>query len=250
MKPETQESQQRPNDVSAEKKTFSPDDYQAECNKPQGPTEADLCQQWRMANAAEKQVDLIAKQYRLQILEVWFLFSTLGLSITAIFLSLFVAMRQLRAYVVIVPGERDSPSGTAQDINTNSPMQLWPILKNVGQTPAYNLTCKSICALLPLPLPEGFDFPLPNKPPENATTLGPQQSRISFSQLDRILTQEELAEIRGLAAPGRRRIYCYGIVQYTDAFGWKRRSKFCYFASWSTTGQVVVVNVGRHNEAN
>lgn len=55
-------------------------DYQRACNNPENPDEADLCQQWRSANAAEKTAKIAQGQFWATVTETGLLVFTLILS--------------------------------------------------------------------------------------------------------------------------------------------------------------------------
>jgi hypothetical protein len=150
------------------------------------------------------------------------------------------AERQLRAYVCFVTG-----GFVAQDRNTDYRYEVRPFVKNTGQTPAYEVFVSSRARLLPFPLPADVDLSVPDEPTA-ADNIGPGQSFFFRAWLDRMLTNEEIAEITtGIG----RKLYIYGTVRYKDAFGHRRYTNFCQFSVWDRGGNYSGINSPRQNDA-
>lgn len=122
------------------------------------------------------------------------------------------AERQLRAYV-------SAGEATIQNFGFAEIIKGRVIVKNSGQTPAYKMKIKTTF---------GFDeYPLRTKPPApddlvEETDLGPGDFTQSLSPMARILTSEEIGRIRD----GHAAIYFIGVIEYRDAFGHERITKF------------------------
>lgn len=129
------------------------------------------------------------------------------------------AQRQLRAYVAVFPLRLDY-------IKPNEPLVFTTGNVNGGQTPAYKLTTSGTMLLLDRTLPPNFPFPVISEEPTSRTTLPP---RLQFDghirREDITFSQEQLIEI--LTAE-KRQLYFFGQVDYIDAFGKSRWTRFCF----------------------
>jgi len=127
------------------------------------------------------------------------------------------ARRQLRAYVSGAPDH-------IWNFNPTTLVQMRYTIRNHGQTPAYNLSHSAAIEIFPFPLPANFIFP--SLPPH-------QQSSPALHQDDAVYGIVFAArlfsntEINSVVTNNGVRIYVFGTVMYTDAFGTRRRTKFC-----------------------
>jgi hypothetical protein len=147
------------------------------------------------------------------------------------------AQRQLRAYVFAEPG--DISFGAAIP---GVPSQEWNYeirFKNSGQTPAYEFTQSTRCAIAAEPVAEtiftvGRDglskAPLPSS--QQVKTAG--RIRVSIS---------DASDIRA----GIKTFFVYGEIRYVDGFGRNRLSKF-RFMNNHTTGPHDLIYCGAGNE--
>jgi hypothetical protein len=159
--------------------------------------------------------------------------------------------RQLRAYV----------SARVDYIYNFSPTvaaEMRCIVANHGQTPAYNVATSGRIEVLPYPLPE--EHVLPDLPAFHLATdaLQPGQSLEVRIRAGRLFTQ---SEIDRAASDDGCRFYCFGKVQYTDAFAAPRKTEFCQSVAGSpevaaigSGGTEMPVHVtfqaaGRHNRS-
>lgn len=121
-------------------------EYRPDCKRPQDDKEADLCEQRRMAKAAEDAVVVASDQYWL----AWLTFGALVLTVAftacaAVAGALTVCAmrdttkRQLRAYVHI----EDVKIVQANDDRFSPNIQI--IIKNFGGTPAYDVRNTFMC---------------------------------------------------------------------------------------------------------
>lgn len=142
-----------------ERRAYSAD-YERACDHPEGPEEADLCQQWRMAKASEELADLAARQFWATVVEI----SALGLVLiftawaaiaaqksahaaaASVSVTREIGQAQVRCYpsiqnveigiggdshpTVIIPAEQADPA----DTNPTSPTIFFEI-ENFGQSP-------------------------------------------------------------------------------------------------------------------
>ena len=148
------------------------------------------------------------------------------------------AERQLRAYVF------------PKDIiitNLNSDPTVTITFKNCGQTPAYDKVVWASMAVAVFPLEEE------PKPPETGPTesiahVGPGMETHSFVKPDVPITTDEINGIQS----GKAALYLCGAVNYTDAFGKRRFSRFAAYRGGDapdfTDGPMAIYK--KWNEAN
>jgi hypothetical protein len=148
--------------------------------------------------------------------------------------------RQMRAYLTVLYG-----AVVPQDNETKWRTEVRLILVNTGHTPAHRVSYRAKTQVLPVPLPDDFDFPLPEGEPGSTSVIGPGQNIIMSSALDRLLTD---AEIAGYTT-GDKRVYMWGIAVFTDIFDVPQTVKFCQYVSWLRDGTSQGINTRRHNEA-
>jgi hypothetical protein len=152
----------------------------------------------------------------------------------------------MRAYLTVIFG-----SATYQEKEKNYFFGGMPRLVNTGHTPANKVGYKAKVDILSGPLPDKFDFPLPDEI-VGGSVLGPNQSSELNSRLDYFVPDDEVSDIK-LGHP--RALYIWGIVTYEDVFGEPHETKFCQSFTWFKTGKgedeiVRGYYNSRHNEAN
>jgi hypothetical protein len=126
------------------------------------------------------------------------------------------ARQQLRAYVSGLPDFIQSFD------ETHSPYANFT-LRNLGQTPAHNLTHRADIAAFPFPLPDHFRLPKLSQPGAPATVLFPNVPIIGRCVKPTPFAPDELAGIRNRSM----RIYIFGEIFYRDVFNKRRHSTFC-----------------------
>ena len=125
--------------------------------------------------------------------------------------------RELRAYVSVVVWNNEY-----QERDKNIRFAGHPKILNTGRTPAHNVRHQIRAGILPVPLPSGFEFPLPGEP-TGAAVLGPQQEFIMSALLDDFVPDAEVDRIK--RGDGHA-LYVWGVVSYEDVFGVHRRTNF------------------------
>jgi hypothetical protein len=151
--------------------------------------------------------------------------------------------QQMRAYLTVVIG-----GATYQDRAKNLKFAGRPRLVNTGHTPAHNVGFKSRAAILPVQLPEDFDFPLPDEI-VGATVLGPNQFHELNGVVDDFVPDDEVESIKH--AQGRV-LHIWGLVTYEDVFGEHRVTRFCQALTWVGEGKDEIIfgyYNSRHNDA-
>src|SRR5215467_11313317 len=125
------------------------------------------------------------------------------------------ARRQLRAYVLV--------SGTAVTnvAEGDGIPEAQVVIKNFGETPAYNFVNVTGFAGNVYPPPSSITLTVPESEfskPIARSVLGPTQQEMSttdWQEKKRPLTRDEKIAL----AEGRAIIYVYGEIRYVDAFG-------------------------------
>ena len=90
----------------------------------------------------------------------------------------------MRAYLSVNYG-----NVVPQDNSTNWRTEVRLFLVNNGHTPAHGVHYKANADVLPNPLPEHFDFPIPNPPETSVSVLGPGQSMIMAANVKHMLSE-------------------------------------------------------------
>ncbi len=148
--------------------------------------------------------------------------------------------KQMRAYLCVNIG-----GGDYQDRTKNFKFASRPILLNAGHTPAHKVSYKANAAILPVPLPEDFAFPLPDES-IGAALLGAQQNATLGAIVDDFCDDKEVEDIK----IGKGKVlYIWGIVNYEDVFGESHFTKFCQSTLFAPDGKVFGFFIPRHNEA-
>jgi hypothetical protein len=142
--------------------------------------------------------------------------------------------RQLRAYVVgelgtignvanpipLYAGQVITPTG-AEITNTACGPITYIQIKNSGQTPAYKVVHWGNICVREYPLISNL-APTPTLSLKNASVLGPGIYSTKYLFLSAPLTAQEVSDLRA----GTAAIYVYGEINYRDAFGKKRFTKY------------------------
>ena len=222
QKPETQaQAQAKPAAPIAPIKTVPPAErssaakYKPDCDSPNSREDADLCEQRRMAKAAEETVEATRDAANWARNQFW---ATIG-EIVALVLTILIAMaaviaafrsnriaresaeRQLRAYVGVFR--------TTIDWSVVGAPRATIHIRNDGQTPAYNLT-----HWMAIGLSDKADLKNLHPPTKlSKSDLGPNVP-MSIAQT-KPLTQQQITALQ----TGQLRLFVWGMVNYNDAFG-------------------------------
>jgi hypothetical protein len=250
-----QQQQNAPTPAPAVKQPIlDPDYYKISCDRPENHDAADLCEQRRMAQAAEDSVWWSAFQTKLAIggtiLVILSLIFTGWAAIAAgraakaaeasVAVASETARRQLRAYVGV--GE--------PKFGVLLPTTLSLIAVNGGQTPAYRIRAHLNWHWIPAGsgFPDDFDFLDHHSPAETVTTIAALNpgKEIPFT-----FPFDPSAIAR--ARDGETTLFFYGRVEYDDVFGAPHASRFFYqYAAVLMDGHHMghaVTMQGTHNDA-
>ena len=221
-----------------------PDNYQTPCDNPKSETDSDLCQQWRMAEAAEEMADWTLGQLISTSVEVVLIFIAIGVALYAGYWARRAAKagdktvkvasiavqdtresneRQLRAYVCnrAVGWKRARDEATKQF--TGFAVKIdW---ENCGTTPASRCLGYTNSSLFPEDtLPSDFAYPDATSGRSQVTEMGyigPGQQIHSTLYFDP-------ADIK-LVAQKKRYLFVWGWLEYDDIFEGspRHRSETC-----------------------
>jgi hypothetical protein len=149
--------------------------------------------------------------------------------------------RLLRAYVCVNFG-----TAIFQNPGTQYRFEVRLLLINAGQTPAYKVAFKVRTDVLPYPLPQNFDFAVPDNPAGSENTLGGHAPPITLTGVvDRLYSEEEVAEIKS----GLKCLYIFGTVTYEDVYHLSRYQNFCFSVIWLKDDASMGIFTRRHNDA-
>jgi hypothetical protein len=153
------------------------------------------------------------------------------------------AESQSRAYISVATG-----AGWRQGQAKGLKFEFRPVFKNVGQTPAYDVTVACNIKFVAQADIEGFDYEANLVRPTISTglTLGKDQDRFTHAILDRGLTKAELRQYRR----GTHTLLVFGSVRYRDAFRRNRYANFSYMIGWwAKRGLPTWHSTARHNDS-
>jgi hypothetical protein len=127
-------------------------------------------------------------------------------------------IRQLRPYLSVTMGVPTSTPIRGNGIKVQSELQL----KVFGQTPAASVNPKWALEVLDSTLPDGFVFGNLSEQNESAI-LWPGEPLPTFS-ISHDISRQEVDHI----SAGKKRVYVFGTVFYSDSFSERRWTNFCF----------------------
>jgi hypothetical protein len=149
--------------------------------------------------------------------------------------------QQMRAYLTVVVGA----VSLYQDRLENIKFEGKALLVNGGHTPARKVSYRAKAEILPIPLPDNFEFALPNKEIGGAMVGAGQNATIS-AMLEKFVQDIGVEDIKRGA---NRSLYLYGSISYEDIFGAKHTTKFCQSIVWLPNGTPFGYYVPGYNDA-
>ncbi len=145
--------------------------------------------------------------------------------------------RQFRAYVFACLAE-----GEKLFLDENECLSAPLIIKNYGQTPAYNLKCSNFIGTFPLPLSETLDPP--NFINGSVGTLPPNQIFRVYPTLPSKLSDTDLKAI----ANGVGGVFIWGYLEYFDIFKVKHNVSFRLLSTKTDFGRSEFIYCDEGNE--
>ncbi len=149
------------------------------------------------------------------------------------------SVQQMRAYLTVQVGE-----AVYQERHVPLRFEGKPALINTGHTPAHNVAYIAKAAILPVALPDDFQFPLTGDTTGGAV-LGPQQAFLLSAIVDEFVDDAAVEDIKHILEKG---LYVWGRITYEDVFGESRKTKFALRYQWTGKG-IFAIFLNRHNEA-
>ena len=134
---------------------------------------------------------------------------------------------QLRAYVAVLIG------GAIYQDATGLRFEAKPSVVNTGHTFARNVRWRIDAAVLPVPLPDDFRFPL-GPVREGSTLLPPGQSVTISAIVNGVVPAEDIDRAKsgiGLS------LYVWGVLSYQDIFKRTHRTTFAQQLWWRKVGE-------------
>jgi len=138
--------------------------------------------------------------------------------------------QQMRAYVGTAIG-----GAAYQDRAQNTRFMASPWLTNHGFTPAHKVRHKSKAAILAVPLPSDFDYPVPAVYVGETIMQPRQQNQINII-VDDFINDADIANAKASNGSG---LYVWGTIEYEDIFGDVHCTRFCQLLTWLPDGKTV-----------
>lgn len=121
-----------------------------------------------------------------------------------------------------------------------------PNLVNTGNTPARKVRIRRTAQILPVPLPEGFDFPLPDGTDEGDATVGAHLTYVMGSIVKDFVP---FADVPAIKEGNGRGLFTWGVVTYEDIFGDSHTTRFAQSLSWFPNNTVYGIYIPGQNDA-
>lgn len=126
------------------------------------------------------------------------------------------AERQLRAYVLV-------EARRIKQFDTANPTVVELCIKNVGQTPAYEIQISAGVQVLPVNIPAGTNFNASFQGNISITTVHPNNELFTDARSSTPLSSAEISQIKNGT---QNRLYVAGTLKYRDAFKKQRATEF------------------------
>lgn len=146
----------------------------------------------------------------------------------------------MRAYITVLIG-----NGLYQERKNGIRFEVRAPMLNTGHTPAHKVRYVARAAVLPVPLPFGFDFTL-NEPATGAATLNAQQQFVLTRVVDDFVNDGDVERIKYAHLHA---VYFWGRIEYEDVFGETHFTQFAHFLRWNPDGTIVGHYCEGHNNA-
>ncbi|PYT30300.1 MAG: hypothetical protein DMG57_08620 [Acidobacteria bacterium] len=136
----------------------------------------------------------------------------------------FATELQSRAYLSVF-----FDSAIYQDVN--HVFEATAVIRNHGNTPAYDVVFKATAQIVPVPFPEDFAYPLPDDSAGGSVSLiAPGATKLVHRAVAERIPDNEVDTVKRGGPP--RSFAMWGIVNYRDAFNKTRHIKFAFTVYW------------------
>ena len=209
-------------------------EHKSLCDSPKNAEEADLCQQWRMAEAAEKQAKWTQRQFWITVAEVAGLLLTVGFvawtasvavrsakaAEAAVKITSDTAQHQLRAYV-----SRKNIIWK-RNIDTNGGLMNFDVVivwENCGATPARRCRSRINSNFFKNAIPKDFDYA-----DSEGDDLVTELSYIGPGQIIQSSARVSVVDAQAVARQ-EKSLFVWGWIEYDDIFENtpRRRTEVC-----------------------
>jgi len=203
------------------------------CGPNQYNSNADLCAQWKAADAATNAAWWAAISAILSVVGLLGVAGAIFLTIQSNRIARDTARRQLRAYLnVILTTPLDFKVGEMFGATIN--------LANKGQTPAYDVVIKLYLGQRPLPLDQSTLLHGPIHDIESKATLASGEPMHSAIKFDDPITQQQFDRFHA----GQIGYFAYGVATYKDIFD---EAHSTYFRFLFVDGKFSTCEDGNHS---
>lgn len=158
---------------------------------------------------------------------------------------------QMRAYVSLVEGEKESLVGPSE-IKAGTKPEVKLKFTNNGATPAKNQRYIATLEVMSHPAPEPTGDMIVPTAGQHQPTNSLHQGQFGFGSAttELPLTEDDLTE---LFQSMTKKLYAFGIIYYDDVFGKPHKTRFCYYLDMRALNGVHKGNwyqTSYHNDAN
>jgi hypothetical protein len=150
----------------------------------------------------------------------------------------------MRAYLTVVIG--GAVFQQRREWQNDLKFEAKPSLVNTGNTPARNIRIQTAADILPIPVPQDFEYPLPDEPMNSAGIIGAHQNQSLTGIVKDFVPDGEVAMIK----EGDGKALCvWGVVTYEDMFGHGHTTKFGQWLLWLPNNTVYGYYIPGQNDA-
>jgi hypothetical protein len=155
-----------------------------------------------------------------------------------------IADRQKLAMVLQSRAYLSAGINAAMFQDENHVFEVQAVLRNHGNTPAYDVTFRSVADIIEAPIPDDFAFPLPDETASTSVSfMAPGTNKLITRSLTERVSDDQVEGIKRSTPP--KVLAMWGTVKYKDAFGEYRNLKFAFIVP----EPVMSSDTARHNEA-
>ena len=127
------------------------------------------------------------------------------------------------------------------------------VVVNRGNTPAYDVTFRTAADILPYPILDDFDFPIPSENTGTSVSLIPAGlNKILRRNIGRRVSDDD---VDGIKSGTSESLAMGGVVNYRDAFNQSRYTNFAFTIYWAGKRRdgsdlIMSLDASRHNDSN
>lgn len=115
--------------------------------------------------------------------------------------------------------------------DANHVFEITAVIRNHGNTPAYDVSFLATLDIIPIPIPEGFTYPLTEaNASASASLIAPGTTKLITRIVPQKIPASEVEGIKRGVPP--KTLAMWGVVNYRDAFDKPRYVKFAFTLYW------------------